>query len=42
VVSAHLDLTIAGTTNGVAASIKRTGDLTLVPDNGSWRIVPSI
>ena len=38
VVSAHLDLVIAGTTNGVASSIKRSGDLTLVPDNGVWRI----
>jgi hypothetical protein len=38
VVSAHLDLVIAGTTNGVASSIKRSGDLTLVPDNGAWRI----
>jgi hypothetical protein len=38
VVSAHLDLVIAGTTSGVAASIKRSGDLTLIPDQGSWRI----
>jgi hypothetical protein len=38
VVSAHLDLVIAGTTRGVAATIKRSGDLTLIPDQGSWRI----
>jgi hypothetical protein len=38
VVSARLELVIAGTTNGVATSIKRSGDLTLVPDNGVWRI----
>ena len=37
-VSARLELVIAGTTNGVATSIKRSGDLTLVPDNGAWRI----
>jgi hypothetical protein len=38
IVSAHLDLVIAGTTSGVATSIKRAGDLTLIPDNGAWRI----
>ena len=38
VVSAHLDLVITGTTGGVAASIKRSGDLTLIPDSGGWRI----
>jgi hypothetical protein len=38
VVNAHLDLVIAGTTKGVAASIKRSGDLTLIPDSGGWRI----
>ncbi len=38
VVNARLELVIAGTTNGVASSIKRSGDLTLVPDSGAWRI----
>jgi hypothetical protein len=38
VVSAHLDLVITGTASGVPASIKRTGDLTLIPDSGGWRV----
>jgi len=38
VVSAHLELVIGGTTSGVPASIKRSGDLTLIPENGAWRI----
>jgi hypothetical protein len=38
VVNAHLDLVITGMTRGVAASIKRSGDFTLIPDQGSWRI----
>lgn len=38
VVNARLDLVITGTTHGVAASIKRSGDFTLIPDQGSWRI----
>jgi hypothetical protein len=38
VVSAHLELVIAGASSGVATSIKRSGDLTLIPDSGAWRI----
>jgi hypothetical protein len=38
VVNAHLDLVITGTARGLAASIKRSGDFTLIPDQGSWRI----
>lgn len=38
VVSATLDLRLTGRANGVPVTVRRTGDVVLLPDSGTWKI----
>lgn len=38
VVVAGLDLRLSGTANGAPVTVSRSGDVTLLPDGGSWKI----
>jgi hypothetical protein len=38
VVSASVDLRLTGQANGAPVTVRRTGDLVLLPDGGTWKI----